>query len=59
MDWTTAWQLASEIVDLLAFGGVTVTAQEQERIANHIHKRGGYKFNAHHQEWYAKVETKQ
>lgn len=51
MDWTTAWQLASEVCDLLAEDDIDTTARQHERIANKLQSRAGYRFSSHTQTW--------
>jgi hypothetical protein len=51
MDWTTAWQLAGEICDLLAESGINTTARQHEQIANLLQTRNGQRFNSYSQIW--------
>lgn len=51
MDWTTAWQLAGEVCDLLAEDEIETTARQHERIANKLQSRAGQKFVSHSQQW--------
>lgn len=49
--YADSWKIASEIVDMLAEDGLTLTIQEQERISRMIHKKHGKYWNDYYQEW--------
>lgn len=51
MNWTTVWQLAGEICDLLFAEGIVTTAHKQEQIASLLFDRQGMTFISHTQEW--------
>lgn len=50
MDWTTAWEIAGEICDLVG----NITVQQQEQIANILQKHDNQKFDHINQKWVVK-----
>lgn len=51
MEWSTAWQLAGEVCDLLHEDEIETTARQHERIANLLSTRDGNRFDTHNQLW--------
>lgn len=47
MEWETAWQLATEISDIM--GGST--PRQHEQIASLIYNRSNWRFSSHFQKW--------